>query len=211
MEINIRLTNNPKPKPDPDTLVFGKAFTDHMFIAEYEAGKGWYQADIMPYGPLALEPSLIALHYAQSVFEGMKCYRAEDGRLLLFRPEMNFKRLNSSAERLCIPVIDEDFALNALKMLLKIDKDWVPSQDGTSLYIRPFIFASEYVLGVRPSSLYKFMIILSPVGAYYEEGLNPVRIAIEDEYVRSVRGSIGYTKGSANYAISLKGQEKAHA
>ena len=211
MDINIKLTQNPKPKPDPETLEFGRLFTDHMFIAEYEAGKGWYKADIMPYGPMALEPSIMALHYAQSVFEGLKCYRADDGRLLLFRPEMNFKRLNLSDERLCIPYIDENFALDALMALLKIDKDWVPSLVGTSLYIRPFVFATECALGVHPSHMYKFMIILSPVGAYYKGGMNPVKIVIEDEYVRSVRGSIGYTKGAANYAISLKGQEKALA
>ena len=209
MDINIQLTKNPKPKPDPETLLFGKQFTDHMFIAEYKEGKGWYKADILPYGPLALEPSVMVLHYAQSVFEGMKCYRSDGGKLLLFRPEMNFKRLNRSDERLCIPHIDEDFALKALETLIKIDREWVPSLSGTSLYIRPFVFASENALGVHPSNSYIFMIILSPVGAYYKEGLNPVRIVIEDEYVRSVRGSIGYTKGSANYAISLKGQEKA--
>jgi len=209
MDINIQLTKNPKPKPDPETLLFGKQFTDHMFIAEYKEGKGWYKADILPYGPLALEPSVMVLHYAQSVFEGMKCYRSDCGKLLLFRPEMNFKRLNRSDERLCIPHIDEDFALKALETLIKIDREWVPSLSGTSLYIRPFVFASENALGVHPSNSYIFMIILSPVGAYYKEGLNPVRIVIEDEYVRSVRGSIGYTKGSANYAISLKGQEKA--
>jgi len=211
MDIQIQLSKNPKPKPDPETLVFGRNFTDHMFIAEYEADKGWYKADIIPYGPLELEPSVMVLHYAQSVFEGMKCYRSDDGRLLLFRPEMNFARLNRSNERLCIPLIDEGFALNALFTLLKTDKDWVPSVYGTSLYIRPFVFASEYALGVHPARSYKFMIILSPVGAYYKEGLNPVRIVIENQYVRSVRGSIGFTKGSANYAISLKGQEKAQA
>ncbi|MDR2649246.1 MAG: branched-chain amino acid aminotransferase [Clostridiales bacterium] len=211
MDINIQPTQNPKPRPDPETLEFGRKFTDHMFIAEYEEGKGWYRADILPYGPLKLEPSIMALHYAQSVFEGLKCYRAADGRLLLFRPEMNFKRMNRSNERLCIPYIDEDFALHALMELIKTDGDWVPSLDGTSLYIRPFVFASECALGVHPSRRYKFMIILSPVGAYYKEGLNPVKIVIEDEYVRSVRGGIGFTKGSANYAISLKGQEKAQA
>ncbi|MDR1560192.1 MAG: branched-chain amino acid aminotransferase [Clostridiales bacterium] len=211
MDIDIQLTRNPKSKPDPETLEFGKIFTDHMFIAEYEEGKGWYKAEILPYAPLELDPSIMALHYAQSVFEGLKCYRAADGRLLLFRPEMNFKRMNRSDERLCIPYIDEDFALRALMELLKTDKDWVPSLDGTSLYIRPFVFATERALGVHPSRQYKFMIILSPVGAYYKEGLNPVRIVIEDEYVRSVRGGIGFTKGAANYAISLKGQEKAQA
>ena len=211
MNININLTKNPKPRPDPTTLEFGKVFTDHMFLAEYETGKGWYKADILPYGPLALDPSIMVLHYAQSVFEGMKCYRSDDNRLLLFRPEMNFQRLNRSDERLCIPHIDEEFALNALMELLKADEGWVPSLDGTSLYIRPFVFASECAIGVHPSHSYKFMIILSPVGAYYKEGLNPIKIAIEDEYVRSVRGGIGFTKGAANYAISLKGQEKAES
>jgi len=211
MDIRVELTNRPKPKPDPESLVFGKVFTDHMFIAEYETGKGWHKADILQYGPLALEPSLATLHYAQSVFEGLKCYRSDDDRLLLFRPDMNFSRFNRSNQRLCIPHIDEGFALHALETLLRIDKDWVPKLKGTSLYIRPFVFASECSLGVHPSNLYKFMIILCPVGAYYKEGLNPVKILIEDEYVRSVRGTIGFTKGAANYAISLKGQEKAQS
>jgi branched-chain amino acid aminotransferase len=182
-----------------------------MFIAEYDTDKGWYKADILPYGPLSLDPSCMVLHYAQAVFEGLKCYRSPDGRYLLFRPRMNFQRLNSSNDRLCIPLIDEDFAIHALLELLKLEKSWVPALKDTSLYIRPFVIATEPAVGVHPSKTYKFIIILSPVGQYYKEGLNPVSICIEDEYVRSVRGSIGYTKGAANYAISLKGQEKAQA
>jgi branched-chain amino acid aminotransferase len=209
LTINKQLTTNPKPKPAPETLIFGHTFTDHMFVADYENGKGWHQASIQPYGPLSLEPSIMTFHYAQSVFEGLKCYKADDGGLLLFRPERNFARLNSSNERMCIPKIDEAFALQALYQLLQIERDWVPAAPGTSLYIRPFVFATQASLGVHVSSKYKFMIILSPVGAYYKEGLAPVRIFIEDEYVRAVKGGVGYTKSSANYAISLKGQEKA--
>jgi branched-chain amino acid aminotransferase len=209
LTINKTFTAIPKEKPDPQTLVFGRTFTDHMFVAEYESGKGWYKANILPYSPIQMDPSAMVLHYAQAVFEGLKCYRSRSGDILLFRPEMNFKRLNSSNDRLCIPLIDEEFAMKALIELLLIEADWVPDQEGTSLYIRPFIIATQPALGVHPSQNYKFMIILCPVGPYYKEGLNPVRICIEDEYVRSVRGSIGFTKGAANYAISLKGQEKA--
>jgi branched-chain amino acid aminotransferase len=198
-----------KPKPDPETLQFGKAFTDHMLVVEYDSGEGWHDARIEPYAPFPMSPSAMVLHYGQAVFEGLKCYKAVDGRLLLFRPELNFKRLNTSDDRLCIPYIDEEFALSSLIELLKVEKDWVPSLEGTSLYIRPFVFATESALGVHPAHSYLYMVILSPVGPYYKEGVNPVRIVIEDEYVRSIKGGIGFTKGAANYAISLKGQEKA--
>jgi branched-chain amino acid aminotransferase len=182
-----------------------------MFILNYDDGQGWHDARIVPYEPLAIDPSAMVFHYAQSVFEGLKCYRATDGRLLLFRPQMNFKRLNASSDRLCIPPLDEDFALRALCELITVDADWAPGEPDTSLYVRPFIIATEPALGVHPAHNYLFMIILSPVGPYYKEGLNPVKIVIEDEYVRAVRGGIGFTKGSANYAASLKGQEKAEA
>jgi len=211
MEIKIELTKNPKSKPDNNKLVFGKYFTDHMFVADYEEGKGWYKGAIMPYQPLMMNPASMVLHYGQAVFEGLKCYRAADGRLLLFRPENNFNRLNSSDDRLCIPEIDVNFAMDALLKLLEVDKDWVPDGSGTSLYIRPFTIATQACLGVHPSRSYKFIIILSPVGAYYPEGLNPIKIYIEDEYVRSVRGGLGFTKATANYAASLKGQEKANS
>lgn len=209
MEIKKIITTTPKTKPDFSDLSFGKYFTDHMFVMDYLDGKGWHDARIVPYAPLELDPAAMVLHYGQAVFEGLKCYRTNDGRAVLFRPEMNFKRLNTSDERLCIPHIDEELAVKALIELIKTDVDWIPSEKNTSLYVRPFTLATEPALGVRPAASYKFIIILSPVGAYYKEGLNPVKICIEDEYVRAMKGGIGFTKASANYAISLKGQEKA--
>jgi len=204
-----RLTQNKKNKPDESKLIFGKAFTDHMFVMDYIAGQGWVDPRIVPYEPFLIDPAAMVFHYGQAVFEGLKAYRTADGRTLLFRPQLNFARLNRSDERICIPEIDEDFALFALRELLRTDADWIPTAENTSLYIRPFVIATEAALGVHPSSTYKFMILLSPVGAYYKTGLAPVKIIIEDEYVRAVRGGIGFTKSSANYAISLKGQEKA--
>ncbi len=208
MEIRVELSKNLKTKPDQKNLGFGRYFTDHMFIMNYKDGE-WRDPRIVPYAPLELDPASMVLHYGQSVFEGLKCYRTKDGKINLFRPEKNFERLNKSDERLCIPEIDRDFAVHALSELIKIEKDWIPTEPGTSLYIRPFTLATEVGVGVHPSSEYLFIIILSPVGAYYKEGLNPVKICIEDEYVRAVRGGIGFTKATANYAISLKGQEKA--
>lgn len=209
MDINITLTKTPKQKPDKDNMQFGKYFTDHMFVMDYSEDKGWHDPSIVPYAPIEMAPSAMVLHYGQAVFEGMKAYKTSDNRVMLFRPRKNFERLNISDERLCIPYIDEDFALKALKELIKIDMDWIPDAKNTSLYIRPFVFATEASLGVHPSYSYKFMIIMCPVGPYYTEGLNPVKIYVEDEYVRTVKGGIGYTKATANYAISLKGQEKA--
>lgn len=209
MDIKIELTKSKKQKPNTNELSFGKYFTDHMFIMDYSEGTGWHDARIIPYAPLALDPAAMVLHYGQAVFEGMKCYRNVKGELNLFRPEKNFERLNTSDERLCIPALDVDFALKGLMELIKVDSDWVPNEKDTSLYIRPFTIATEGALGVRPSAHYQFIIILSPVGAYYAEGINPVKICIEDEYVRAVKGGIGFTKATANYAISLKGQEKA--
>lgn len=211
MEIRMTLTTNPKEKPAAETLGFGKYFSDHMFIMDYTAGQGWHDARIIPYGPLALDPAAMVLHYGQAVFEGMKAYRADDGRLLLFRARQNFQRLNRSDDRICIPYLDEELALEALEALLRVEADWVPSAPGTSLYIRPFVIANEPHLGVRPSAQYQFIIILSPVGSYYPQGIKPIKILIEDEYVRAVRGGIGFTKAAANYAASLKGQEKAQA
>jgi branched-chain amino acid aminotransferase len=208
-KINIELTKAPKQKPDEGSLGFGRIFTDHMFVVEYEEGKGWYKADIMPYQALSLEPTAMVLHYGQAIFEGLKCYRSAEGKLLLFRPERNFERLNASCDRMCIPHIDEEFALKALMELIQIEKDWVPSAPGTSLYIRPFVIATQSSLGVHPSGFYKFIILLSPVGAYYASGLNPVKISIENEYVRAVKGGAGHTKAAANYATSLKGQSNA--
>ena len=209
MDIKIELTKNPKQKPAVDTLGFGKFYTDHMFVMDYTEGTGWHDPVIVPYAPLLLDPAAMVFHYGQAVFEGLKAYRAEDGRVLLFRPDMNAKRLNRSDERLCIPAIDEEMIVHAINELVKVDADWIPSAPGTSLYIRPFTLASEPHLGVRPALTYKFVIILSPVGSYYANGIAPTKILIEDEYVRATIGGIGFTKAAANYAISLKAQEKA--
>lgn len=210
-EIKIELTNQPKVKPNDDKLIFGTQFTDHMFIMDYEEGKGWYDPRIVPYQPITLDPAAMIFHYGQTVFEGLKAYRTSEGTVQLFRPQENFKRLNKSNERMVIPPIDEQFALKALKKLLEIEQDWVPSAEGTSLYIRPFVIATDPYLGVRPSHQYKFMIILSPVGAYYKEGINPVKIAVENEYVRTVLGGTGEAKTAGNYAASLKAQEIVEA
>ncbi len=210
-DIRIELTKSPKAKPtDESALGFGKIFTDHMFIMDYTAGKGWHDARIVPYGNIEFSPAAMCLHYGQEVFEGLKAYRTADGEIQLFRPEENFKRLNLSNERLVIPAIDEEFALHALKELLKIEKDWVPHSEGASLYIRPFIIACDPFLGVRPGDEYKFIIILSPSGAYYSTGLNPVSIYVEEKYVRAVKGGMGYAKTGGNYAASLIGQDEAH-
>lgn len=180
-----------------------------MFIMNYDEGQGWHDARIVPYGPIELDPSAMCLHYGQTVFEGMKAYRAKDGRVLLFRPEKNMARLNKSNERLCIPKIDEAFALKCIEKLVSIEKDWIPTAEGTSLYIRPFIFATDAHVGVHPGNHLMFMVICSPVGAYYPEGLDPVKIYVESKYVRAVRGGMGYAKTGGNYAASLKAQDEA--
>ena len=209
-EITIERTQHPKQKPTDQTrLGFGNYYTDHMFLMNYDEGKGWHDPRIVPYGPIELDPAAMCLHYGQEVFEGLKAYRTEDGRILLFRPDRNMARLNSSNERLCIPAIDEAFAGEAIKKLVSVDQDWIPTAEGTSLYIRPFIFATEAQVGVHPAQELLFAIILSPVGAYYPEGLNPVKIYVEDKYVRAVRGGMGYTKTGGNYAASLKAQDEA--
>ncbi len=208
--IKIELAKKLKQKPQNENeLGFGSIFTDHMFLMNYDTGEGWHDARIVPYGPLSLDPAAMILHYGQEVFEGLKAYRTRDNRILLFRPQENFKRLNNSNERLCIPKMDEEFLLHALTTLLNVEKDWIPHQEGTSLYIRPFIISTDAKLGVHPANHYLFIIILSPVGAYYKEGLNPVKIYVEQNYVRAVRGGTGYAKTSGNYASSLKAQEEA--
>lgn len=209
--IRIEKTTCPKEKPGKDNpLVFGTIFTDHMFIMDYEEGKGWIDPRVVPYQPLVLEPSCMVFHYGQEMFEGLKAYKADNGRILLFRPNKNIERANRSNRRLCIPEIPEDIFMEALKTVVKVDEDWIPTKPGTSLYIRPFVIATDPFLGVRPSHTYKFMIILSPVGAYYASGLDPVKIWIEDEYVRAVRGGIGEAKTGGNYVASLASQVKAH-
>lgn len=211
MDIRIERTTTPKAKPTDETkLGFGHIFTDHMFMMDYDEGQGWHDARIVPYGPIELMPSAMVLHYGQEIFEGLKAYRTPDGSIQFFRPEENFKRMNVSAERLVIPKINEQDALQALHALVEVDKDWVPHIDGASLYIRPFIFTTDPFLGVRPGEHYYFMIIMSPSGAYYSTGINPVNIYVETNYVRAVRGGMGFTKTGGNYAASLAGQDEAH-
>ena len=210
MQITITKADHLKPKPDESNLGFGTIFTDHMFNMDYSPEKGWHNPRIEPYGPLDMDPSIMVLHYGQGVFEGLKAYRTESGDVQLFRPAQNFKRMNRSSKIICIPEIDESFALEALKQLITVEKDWVPSVLGTSLYIRPTIIATDPYIGVRASFTYRFFIIMSPVGAYYAEGFNPVKILVTKEHVRAVRGGVGEAKTPGNYAASLYAGEKAH-
>lgn len=209
-EFKVTKTLNPKQKPDPETLEFGTVFTDHMFAMDYSEDKGWHDARIVPYAPIVLEPAAAVFHYAQEMFEGLKAYRTKEGKIQLFRPDMNAKRTTKTNDRICIPHIDEELYVEAIKAVVRVDADWVPAKEGTSLYIRPFIIATEPFLGVRPAREYTFFIILSPVGAYYKGGLAPTRIFVEDEYVRAAMGGTGYSKIGGNYAASLKSQVKAH-
>lgn len=210
LSLTIHEREEKKAKPDYDNLRFGAEFTDHMFIMDYSTEENWHDPRIVSYQPLTMDPSSLVFHYGQAVFEGLKAYHFQD-KLLLFRPEKNFKRLNESNRRMNIPEIDEDFMVEALKELVKLEKDWIPTKEGQSLYIRPFIIATEASLSVKPSSRYKLIIILSPVGAYYSnsEQMSPVSIFVEDDYVRSVKGGVGFTKTAGNYAASLKAQKKA--
>lgn len=209
MRINVQKTNNPKEKPAENNLEFGKYFTDHMFIMDHKEGKGWYDPRIVPFASLEVSPSMSAFHYGQAVFEGMKAYKGPADEILLFRPEENMKRLNNTNKRMSIPEIDEDFCLKSIKELVGIDRDWVPGSEGTSLYIRPFIIATGDTLKLKPSDSYSFIVILSPVGAYYPQGINPVDIYVETEYVRAVPGGTGFAKTSGNYAASMRAQAKA--
>ncbi|MBR1635768.1 MAG: branched-chain amino acid aminotransferase [Lachnospiraceae bacterium] len=209
MEIRIEKTANPKEKPDQNKLGFGKYFTDHMFVVDWYRDKGWTDARIVPYGPITMDPAGVVLHYAQETFEGLKAYRTESGKIQLFRPEMNAKRMQRSNERLCMPYLPVEDFVEAVKALVRVEQDWVPSAKDTSLYIRPFVFSTEASLGVHMADSYCFMIILSPVGAYYPTGLDPVKIMVEDELVRAVKGGTGFTKCGGNYAGSILGQVKA--
>ena len=209
LNIKYELVQNRKEKPDQNKLGFGRYFTDHMFIMDYTDGKGWHDARIVPYGPLSLDPACMVFHYAQEMFEGLKAYRTPNGDVQLFRPDKNIERMNNTNERLCIPKLEPSDVLDAIKALVATEEAWVPSVEGTSLYIRPFIIATDVQLGVHPSHTYKFMVILSPVGSYYPEGIKPVKIFVENEYVRAVKGGTGFAKVGGNYACSLIGQKKA--
>ena len=209
LNIKYELVSKRKEKPDENNLGFGKYFTDHMFIMDYNEGMGWHDARIVPYQNLSLDPACMVFHYAQEMFEGLKAYRTPNGDIQLFRPDQNIERMNNTNERLCIPKLEPSDVLDAIKALVDTERDWVPSAEGTSLYIRPFIIATDVQLGVHPSKSYKFMVILCPVGSYYAEGIKPVKIFVEREYVRAVKGGTGFAKIGGNYACSLIGQKKA--
>ncbi len=210
MELALTTTEKLKSKPDDAGLGFGTIFTDYMFNMDYAPDKGWHSPRIEPYASIEMDPATMYLHYGQGVFEGLKAYRTESGRIQLFRPQENLKRLNRSCRRLCIPEVDEAFALDAMKQLIATEKDWVPGAPETSLYIRPTIIAMDPFLGVRASHTYRFFIILSPVGAYYPEGFNPIKILVASDYVRAVRGGVGEAKTPGNYAASLLAGQHAH-
>ncbi|OPH59410.1 branched chain amino acid aminotransferase [Paenibacillus ferrarius] len=208
----IRIERNPSCKTKPgqeENLGFGRHFTDHMFIMDYEEGQGWHDPRIIPYGPLSHDPAAMVFHYGQAVFEGLKAFRTDKEDIVLFRPDQNAKRLNRSCERLSMPALDEEFVVHAIQSLVRLDAEWVPRKEGSSLYIRPFVMATEAGLGVRASSRYSFIIIMSPVGAYYEEGLQPVNILVEGHFARAVQGGTGNAKVAGNYAASLNAQAVA--
>ena len=209
MNITFKKTTCPKEKPDSSTLGFGKFFTDHMFIMDYSHEKGWYDARIVPFENISLHPASTVLHYGSEIFEGLKAYRRDDGKVQLFRPIENIRRMNNSADRLCLPQIPEDLALEVLTEFVKTEQEWTPSAAGTSLYLRPFMFGNDESLGVHAVHNARFVIIASPVGSYYKEGINPVKIMIEDEDVRAVRGGTGYAKCGGNYAASNRAGERA--
>jgi len=202
---DIKITKSKTSKIDSvdfENLGFGEVFSDHMFSMDYENGE-WINQRIEPYGKIEFEPAMCTLHYAQAVFEGLKAFHVRDGSINIFRPEKNLERMNRSNERMCMPTIDEDMFFDAMTELIKLERDWIPKDTGHSLYIRPFIFGTDNFVGVHPSSTYRFMIILSPVGAYYKEGFNPVSLLVPEEYVRAVKGGVGDVKTAGNYAASL--------
>ncbi len=205
MEIRIETLegNEGKEKPDESALGFGQYFTDHMLVMKYNADRGWHDAVVQPYQNFSLDPAAMALHYGQAIFEGLKAYRGKDDKIFLFRPTANIERMNISAKRMCMPELPIDDVMAGLKKLVEIDQEWIPRSEGATLYIRPTMIASEAALGVRPSTEYIFFVILSPVGAYYAEGFNPVKIFVTDKYVRAVPGGVGHVKTAGNYAASI--------
>lgn len=209
----VTKTTHPKPRPEDETkLGFARYFTDHMFVMEYDEGEGWHSGRIVPHEPFLIEPASCVLHYAQMMFEGMKAYRKPDGSIQLFRPDMNVARMKNTCERMCMPEVPGDLFLAALKAVIEVDKDWIPSAPGTSLYIRPFLFGDEVSFSVLPAKHYKFMIILSPTGSYYaanDGGLSTTRIYVQDKYIRAARGGTGYAKVGGNYGGGMRASQDA--
>lgn len=209
LDIKYEYAVNKKEKPDMNNLGFGKYYTDHMFMMDWYRDKGFVDAKIIPYATISFDPAALVLHYAQETFEGLKAYKTKDNRILLFRPDMNAKRFQNSNKRLCMPEVPIEDFIQAINDLVKLDSDWIPTLPNTSLYIRPFMFAYQPKLGVHDADHYKFMVILSPVGSYYKEGLKPVKIYVEDELVRAVKGGTGFAKCGGNYAASILAQIEA--
>jgi branched-chain amino acid aminotransferase len=209
MDIRIVETTTPAAKPEASKLGFGKIFTDHMFIMDYTPDQGWHDARIVPFGSFEIHPASTVLHYGAEIFEGLKAYRRPDGKVQMFRPIENIRRMNASAERLCLPEIPEDVALEVLTAFVAHEADWTPDAPGTSLYLRPFMFGNDETLGLHTIQNARYMIIASPVGSYYKEGINPVRIMIESEDVRAVKGGTGSAKCGGNYAASNRAGMKA--
>lgn len=208
MNIRIEETKHPSPYPGGE-YGFGRIFTDHMFIMDYDPEQGWHDARIVPFGKIELHPASTVLHYGAEIFEGLKAYRRADGEVQLFRPIENIRRMNNSAERLCLPQIPETDAMDILTTFVGHEKAWTPSAPGTTLYIRPFMFGNDEALGVHAVKKATFMIIASPTGSYYKQGFRPVSIMIEDQDVRAVRGGTGYAKCGGNYAASTRAGERA--
>jgi len=210
MNLEILPVNDLKPAiEDENNLVFGKSFTDRMFVMEYDTGKGWHSARIQPYAPFTMDPAAMVLHYSQEIFEGLKAFRRADGSIALFRPADNVARFNRSARRMCMPEVDEQFFLDSMLELIRLEERWVPHTEGTSLYIRPTMIATEPMLGVRPADQYLCYVILCPVGAYYKGGIAPVKIWISDHFVRATDGGTGEAKTGGNYAASLYAAREA--
>lgn len=209
----VTRTTNPKPRPqDESKLGFARYFTDHMFAMDYDEGIGWHDGRVVPHAPIEIEPASCVLHYAQMMFEGMKAYRAPDGTIQLFRPDMNVKRMKRTNERMCIPELPDDLLTAAVEAVINEDKDWIPTAPGTALYIRPFIFGDEVSFSVLPAMHYRFLIILSPTGSYYaanDGGLSATRIYVQDEYIRAARGGTGYAKVGGNYGGGMRASKDA--
>lgn len=201
-----------KPKPvDHGTLGFGRILSDHMFLMNYDEGQGWHSPRIKAYGPISLDPAALVLHYGQEVFEGLKAYISADGCVHMFRPSANIQRMNNSCKRLCIPELPQERVLEYMYELVRVERDWIPNSSGTSMYVRPTVIATDPFLGVAVGQQYLFYIIVGPVGAYYPEGFNPIKIYVEEKYVRAVAGGVGHVKTSGNYAASLLAAQEAHA
>ena len=209
----VTKTSHPKPRPEDETkLGFARYFTDHMFVMEYDVGQGWHSGRIVPHEPFLIEPASCVLHYAQMMFEGMKAYRKPDGSIQLFRPDMNIARMKNTCERMCMPEVPGDLFLAAVKAVIEVDRDWIPSAPGTALYIRPFLFGDEVSFSVLPAQHYKFMIILSPTGSYYaanDGGLSTTRIYVQDKYIRAAKGGTGYAKVGGNYGGGMRASQDA--